>query len=720
MVRIVHVFGLLTDLIRYDGQAMVEQMQNFYVSEEILRLNALHCGIHVFPSPLRLPKTMISTTATSWIKEEMPTPSVYPLSEQTNVPPLKRESTPLLPPLSTPSPLLTVDVALLQLHSVEKPLDWCLSYLDLNKKETLLGGAYEDLVIVDYVDLFCVVALRFIRILEYEASIEPPLNDYLATIRSTALEFLKVFMGFIHPVSRAKETACLLAYPLLIILEKMILSGEILMQVQLLQLLRVIMFKSQVPGSSCSPATQHALNHQFIRSMNHSLLGNALPSSIEDISSSSPATTKELSIEREKYKKSEVRTHTPPLSIQETFPPPTFSEEIGNSIPSPPSHNSSLKIPLPTPFNASHPPLPSSVISLQSFTTHNCLASPTASKNLLTSPSLLSKETTPFLIHTSIPITTEYLGPLLIVAVESKRGKVEEVEEEMEEEMEERWRKKWRRGGGREERWRKREKVEEEMEERWRKKWRRGGGRNGGEVEEERRGDGGGGKINRGKMPHLKVLSDHSKLIPTLLLGINSHYSEASKSSPLESFLEFCTFSLKYIKRSQIDLFAKALLRSFCWLLRKTSEHFNTTCSLHFLNALNAVITCLYEIESGSINRILDPPTETGMFQPIQAISEFFWTKSILSSALGRSSPISSPIEIQPKSVIDSLPEVIESCLMAVEMSLSHLDVTKLFIESSILQPFDTFEKSMGFSATSKEEEEEEDLFTLTVEFYEI
>ncbi|PFH37119.1 hypothetical protein BESB_035770 [Besnoitia besnoiti] len=186
------------------------------------------------------------------------------------------------------------------------------------------AGAYGDCVTVDYVDLFSVVALRFLRLTHppscahdallpgsTASSLSPgslphgasPLEDLghasapgeaagrspspspsvvasgraalacaaggassaFAAVRGAAVELLHLFISSIHPVSRAKEVACLVTVPLVAALHEAVHNADAAMQSQLLRLLRVVMLQSTSPGPSCSPSARYLLAHSQLQ-----------------------------------------------------------------------------------------------------------------------------------------------------------------------------------------------------------------------------------------------------------------------------------------------------------------------------------------------------------------------------------------------------------------------------------------------------------------------
>lgn len=170
-------FRLLQLLLQCEGQLLVESMQYFFIDERLLQLNAAQAG--------RLAAHSVdSALGVAAEKDEGMTPS--------------------------------------------------------GCESLSLEGAYEDAVVVDYTDLFCVVALRFIA-LRTPSEAEPPprasgagdsafnpwsetpdfdeavpaASDRVAAVRCVAAELLCSFFSAMRPPARAKEVACLCAVPLL-------------------------------------------------------------------------------------------------------------------------------------------------------------------------------------------------------------------------------------------------------------------------------------------------------------------------------------------------------------------------------------------------------------------------------------------------------------------------------------------------------------------------
>lgn len=63
------------------------------------------------------------------------------------------------------------------------------------------------------------------------ASLSCPASSYFGAVRSSAAEILRVFIGMVHPISRAKEVACLVSEPLIIALDDAVDQTDKAMQV---------------------------------------------------------------------------------------------------------------------------------------------------------------------------------------------------------------------------------------------------------------------------------------------------------------------------------------------------------------------------------------------------------------------------------------------------------------------------------------------------------
>ncbi|KAL8448843.1 hypothetical protein Emed_003551 [Eimeria media] len=215
--------ALLQLLLQSEGPLLLEKIQSFFVQEELLQLNAAQARL--------------------WSEAKPPSLST---------------------PASGGAAATETAAAATTATATAAEGDW-------------RSWTYDDLSVVDYADLFCVVLLRLISFqLPPEAGAAPAaaagtpavaadaaaaaLNSSFAAVHSTACELLGCLLASVQPAARAREISCLLSHGLVYRLHAAVRAADYAAQSQLLQLLRVVIIHSNEGDKAPSPAARCILN----------------------------------------------------------------------------------------------------------------------------------------------------------------------------------------------------------------------------------------------------------------------------------------------------------------------------------------------------------------------------------------------------------------------------------------------------------------------------
>ncbi|KAL8431657.1 hypothetical protein ACSSS7_005145 [Eimeria intestinalis] len=217
--------ALLQLLLQSEGPLLLEKIQSFFVQEDLLQLNAAQARL--------------------WAEANPSSPS---------------------PPTSSEAPAAAPGTAAAAAAAAAEG-DW-------------RSWTYDDLSVVDYADLFCVVLLRFISFqLSSEVGAAAPsaaaacgsvaadaataaaaADSSFAAVHSTACELLGCLLASVQPAARAREISCLLSHGLVYRLHAAVRAADYAAQSQLLQLLRVVIIHSNEGDKGPSPAARCILS----------------------------------------------------------------------------------------------------------------------------------------------------------------------------------------------------------------------------------------------------------------------------------------------------------------------------------------------------------------------------------------------------------------------------------------------------------------------------
>ena len=128
-------------------------------------------------------------------------------------------------------------------YFVSTPISPFLLEMDETGRE--LSSMTRSIPMEHYLELMVSISLRFIQG-KFIESVSQSFYRENFSVNAASCEFLEFLLSFIEPKSKVMNIAEMIAEPVLMILHESIMSNDEVMQVQLLNLLKVLLFNTQM------------------------------------------------------------------------------------------------------------------------------------------------------------------------------------------------------------------------------------------------------------------------------------------------------------------------------------------------------------------------------------------------------------------------------------------------------------------------------------------
>ena len=146
-------------------------------------------------------------------------------------------------------------------YFVNQPVKENLLELDQTGKE--ISSYTRSIPIEHYLELLVSISLRFIQG-KFIESVSQTFYRENFSVNAASCEFLEFLLSFIEPKSKVMNIAEMIAEPVLMILHENIMSNDEVMQVQLLNLLKVLLFNTQMVHKDFIQQAINIFNSQLL------------------------------------------------------------------------------------------------------------------------------------------------------------------------------------------------------------------------------------------------------------------------------------------------------------------------------------------------------------------------------------------------------------------------------------------------------------------------